>query len=424
MPANQAPPPSIFGLQPAVEPELESEPEPQPLPAVQNAAEPAPASRLFTGFEANPDLYAAMSFPSMDDSPAGQTSPAPAYPQAQTYSPATDFAVDPMSADPVQESLAVPGEVYQPAPEHAPGPVTGYPQIPAADATEPEPAPEHSLAEDPRMQAVMASIEILPQRTSLRTALRRGRRKGDNVAAEQAFAGNAFDPIEAAREFARREGFGDLIEPGQQPADPVEAFPQPQDLDETAGQAAPAAAAWTAVPQTGPEQFTPDWLPQPPPIPAEQAGPAGESPHPWPIFSPAGISDDAAGQHVERRRYPRSAEPEPEEPGEPGRPTRRSTLASEALTELSRLSAYSPTAMPPTTRSGLQRRPPNAASSAEPQGPVEGTGQRARTAANVRSMLAGFRAGVERGRSSGTAAAEPEPGGTGPEHEDTEGRQT
>jgi signal transduction histidine kinase len=80
----------------------------------------------------------------------------------------------------------------------------------------------------------------------------------------------------------------------------------------------------------------------------------------------------------------------------------RSALASEALTELSRLSSYSPTTVEAAPESGLQRRTPTAVPADESGARVDSSG-RARTAASVRSMLAGFKAGVERGRTSPSA---------------------
>jgi hypothetical protein len=84
----------------------------------------------------------------------------------------------------------------------------------------------------------------------------------------------------------------------------------------------------------------------------------------------------------------------------------RSSLASEALTELSRLSSYAPSSVQDEGKVSLRRRTP-APVPAEPEPGLDPdlaeVGQRARTAANVRSMLAGFKAGVERGRTSPSA---------------------
>ena len=80
----------------------------------------------------------------------------------------------------------------------------------------------------------------------------------------------------------------------------------------------------------------------------------------------------------------------------------RSAMASEALSELSALSTYRPEALP-TAPANLVRRTPLASGAGQPPAPAqEPDGQRRgnRTAADVRSMLSGFQAGVERGRTS------------------------
>ena len=90
----------------------------------------------------------------------------------------------------------------------------------------------------------------------------------------------------------------------------------------------------------------------------------------------------------------------------------RSALASEALTELSRLSAYSPATVDTKPPATLSRRTPAATPAAEvapPKPPA--ANRRARNAADVRSMLSGFQAGVERGR---TTAEPSEPAGLTP----------
>jgi hypothetical protein len=77
-------------------------------------------------------------------------------------------------------------------------------------------------------------------------------------------------------------------------------------------------------------------------------------------------------------------------------------MASQALSELSALSSYSPQAAQPTAPAPLPRRSSQAAPAgqATPQLADEPLGARrgTRNAADVRSMLSGFRAGVEQGR--------------------------
>ncbi len=80
----------------------------------------------------------------------------------------------------------------------------------------------------------------------------------------------------------------------------------------------------------------------------------------------------------------------------------RSALASEALSELSRLSTYRPDATVSTTGGGaptLTRRTRGATAAAEVSTPQPvGPARPSRSAAEVRSMLSGFQAGVARGR--------------------------
>jgi hypothetical protein len=183
-----------------------------------------------------------------------------------------------------------------------------------------------------------------------------------------------FDPIAPAREFALREGFGSKREP-----EPVSGGVPAQSTERSATE---------RVSTTGlPPALSPE--------PSE----------PW----------SSTNVPVERRQHPR---PE-DHSAQPG----RSALASEALTELSRLSSYSPTSLPLPDRAGLQRRTPSEVPIEEPVPALEASGQRARTAASVRSMLAGFKAGVERGRTSPAAnrpasALPPPPRNSPPESRD------
>jgi hypothetical protein len=88
-----------------------------------------------------------------------------------------------------------------------------------------------------------------------------------------------------------------------------------------------------------------------------------------------------------------------------------SDLQASALSELRGLyePSFSPTAAPAATQPGeLARRTPRAAQ-AEPVNDVSGAPRRTRNAQDVRGMLSGFRAGVERGRST-PAEAENETG--------------
>jgi hypothetical protein len=74
---------------------------------------------------------------------------------------------------------------------------------------------------------------------------------------------------------------------------------------------------------------------------------------------------------------------------------------SEALTELSRLSTYRPTVEPQAPATLVRRTPAATSAAALPTSrPPTGGTRRTRDASDVRSMLSGFQAGVERGRTS------------------------
>jgi hypothetical protein len=158
--------------------------------------------------------------------------------------------------------------------------------------------------------------------------------------------------------------------------------------------AEPAASAPTfaaPAPQAAPAQPmpAPSSLFTPPPAPVDE--PAAT---PTPAFPPASVPALVAAQSLRER----------------------SAMASEALSELSALSTYRPESVTTSAQpASLVRRTPQAtpaAQLAEPQEP-QGPRRANRNAADVRSMLSGFRAGVERGRTSPGApgsARPPEPG--------------
>jgi hypothetical protein len=76
----------------------------------------------------------------------------------------------------------------------------------------------------------------------------------------------------------------------------------------------------------------------------------------------------------------------------------RSAIASEALSELSALSGYRPQAVENHGQASMPRRTPQSTPGLEPAPPAAAVPHRERNATDVRSMLSGFRAGVERGR--------------------------
>ncbi len=81
----------------------------------------------------------------------------------------------------------------------------------------------------------------------------------------------------------------------------------------------------------------------------------------------------------------------------------RSAIASEALSELSRLSGYRPEAVENRGQESMPRRTPQSTPGLQPAPEAESpVPHRERNATDVRSMLSGFRAGVERGRADQT----------------------
>lgn len=89
----------------------------------------------------------------------------------------------------------------------------------------------------------------------------------------------------------------------------------------------------------------------------------------------------------------------------------RSELAASALSELRGLyePTYTPAAQPAAAPAGLTRRTPRASQPGPAPAPAGPSQRRGRDAAEVRGMLSGFRAGVERGRSGATPSAGAEP---------------
>ncbi|WP_426564451.1 nitrate- and nitrite sensing domain-containing protein [Angustibacter sp. McL0619] len=133
------------------------------------------------------------------------------------------------------------------------------------------------------------------------------------------------------------------------------------------------------------------------------------------LFAPAPVQQEEPALAPSSLFAPEPAEPQvPVEPAfAPGVPAlaaaanlrERSAMASEALSELSALSTYSPQAVEASAPAALTRRTPLATEAGqmaskpaieEPLGARRG----GRNAADVRTMLSGFRAGVERGRTS------------------------
>ena len=361
-PVASDPAPEVWAAEPAGPawaPELEPAaaawaPEPIPVPeAWTPTLEPVPVPEAWTP-ELEPAPWtpepAAAGWAPEPVAEAWAPEPAPAAwtpePAAEAWTP--EPAAEAWAPEPAPAAWTPDPVAYQSAPEAwtpEPEPTAWTPE-PATWTPDPQPEPRpEPAAIQPLAQTLTAAIDILPQRTSIRTALRRGRRKGDPQPTNGLPFYGGFDPIASAREFAQREGFGSSAEQAPEPAAPAE----PSGVPTPSGLVPEPSRAW-----------------------------------------------ESASVPVERRQHPR--------PSDQSSQSGRSALASEALTELSRLSSYSPTSMPSSEKAGLQRRTPSDVPIDDGEPLVDSAGQRgARTAASVRSMLAGFKAGVERGRTSPAA---------------------
>jgi signal transduction histidine kinase len=177
----------------------------------------------------------------------------------------------------------------------------------------------------------------------------------------------------------------------------------------------PVVPAAYSAPATAPAPVTP--LPVPArsvtSSPTFAAPPADVPDHQVPVPAPSSLFVPAPA--------PVDADPLPEAMPTPAFPAasvpalvaaqslrERSAMASEALSELSALSTYRPESVTGASApASLVRRTPQATPAAQIAQPQEPQGPRRvnRNAADVRSMLSGFRAGVERGRTTPGGAA-------------------
>jgi signal transduction histidine kinase len=240
----------------------------------------------------------------------------------------------------------------------------------------------------------------------------------------------AFGHADAAEKGLPRRGGKPAATPAPAAVTPPPAFPAFDD-DETpwtpeqapVARSAPSAASTSAIPEAWAEDRSTDYTGAPE---SDAGGQSGSQ-----VATVVDVLPTKGGSR-KRNKGSRSAppsqrrqqQPAPAGPAAPQAPAdgdleaqlNRSSLASQALSELSQLSTYAPAevAATPATAPLTRRRPGGGAASAPPQ-PPGGLGQpgglsfedqesanRARTAAQVRSMLAGFQAGVSRGRTTET----------------------
>ncbi len=257
-------------------------------------------------------------------------------------------------------------------PEHEAEPAAS---VPAAVQAEPEPAEEAAYAPAFPVNGV-PSMDILPSRSGRGLLGRRGSKSA---------------PAPAPKVEQRPTPSVAPVTPRPAVAPEV---PAARRLDDEPAQPAAANAESFAAPNFG--SPTPSFA-EPastslfgrPPSASVEAGPAPSS-----MFPAAPVE-------------PAPTVPTPAVPALAAAATlrERSAMASEALSELSALSTYSPQTVEPGAPVALQRRTPLATeagqlSSQDQDDDQVGSRRGARNAADVRTMLSGFRAGVERGRTS------------------------
>ncbi len=170
------------------------------------------------------------------------------------------------------------------------------------------------------------------------------------------------------------------------------------------------SAPTSPAPQANREAIAAVISPQPVVQPVERP-----SPTPAPSLAGIGASRSAGDSRAfsvpqlpDREPVAPSAAPAPA-PEPPAALSKQSELAANLLSELSSAN-YTPATVQTADVPVLKRRTPlatEAAKIAEPEDPV-GNRRGNRNATDVRTMLSGFRAGVERGRTSPGGAADPE----------------
>lgn len=379
-------PPAPAG-HPAVEAAVEAPAEsPAADPALAPVADEAPRrSGLFTSFRARRP----------DEARPQESEPAvPELPDAvESAEPVADepVAVEPVAAEPEPAPVPEPAT----APESASELSALAAPPPPQPAVTPEPVVGHTAA---------AALDILPSRSTLRKASKA-------TSGRRMFGRKRHEPEAPApvRPMSRRE-LRDLeaetapFVPALTPARPASGSPAPT---------APVPVEASPVPVEPPPAVAPG---ESGPLPARPAPLAQDAPEAGGLFGIPLQSGPAATPPAPATAPVVPAAPaDPPAPVEPPAPVaavagpdgiadvlrQRSALASEALTELSRLSAYSPAAVDSQPPATLTRRTPAATPAAQvATARPAAAPRRSRNAADVRSMLSGFQAGVTRGRTS------------------------
>jgi signal transduction histidine kinase len=338
---------------------LEAEPEPEPVLA------PLPSRRpVATAVQAQPSVQAE---PSVHAEPAVRAEPAePALTRPELTRP--ELTPEGAAPEPVQADAEPPF-----APQHAP-----------AQAQAEVAAPVGPVRGRP-------AADILPSRGSSRGGLF-GRRKqqaapvvtqpvvSSPVVSAPVVSAPVPDPVRAEVALPTRVA-GDL------PAVDAPVFGAP------------------VVPSSGASAEPSPFAPSPVALSPFAGGVApAETERPEPVLPPSSLFGATPGSNPDR-----APAPQPAVPGLAAAQSlrERSAMASEALSELSALSSYSPQASAGRVAPTLQRRTPLATEAGKVTSPGDeeplGARRGNRNAADVRSMLSGFQAGVARGRTSPSA---------------------
>jgi HAMP domain-containing protein len=405
---------------PAPTPEPPSKPVPAPEPAGPPAslgpdpveergyrpshAQPMPTADEPIGEPASPaaDLSPLDPAWSAFDSPTE-----PAVPSARATPPAVaqpPMVVPPVVVEPpaVVESLAGPvspepiGAMIEPQPARTPQPARApQPARTPEPEPRPEPEPQPAFVERRVAQQPVADPESLP-------------------AAHPIGAGVPSTDVLPARSLGRglfrRSGKSKPVRPVVRQAQPKQPHHNRRAIDAIPGPV--SAPAFESPPAATPAAFAPT-DPAPAFAPAAESVPAGSEPSELFGSPPVVAGTESAQAQSAALPVPASPFAPPSSPPLPvpagpapttSVPTtlrERSAMASRALSELSAASTYSPQAVEKPAPQSLQRRTPLATPAGKVSEPPDESlrGRRGtRNATDVRTMLSGYQAGVERGR--------------------------
>ncbi len=385
-----------------------------PLPAepahtvpAQRTEAPAPASRtgLFTGFRARraeavgvADESAATPAEETRAGPSSAEDVVSAVPEAPKVPEVPEVA----QLDD-EEAYAPEAEVYAPEPAYAPEPEvaaeTGYaPATSYAPATEYAPTAEFAPFEDtPLYAATIAAVAPVAEALA---------GEAETLPARRPDADGTTDRRSAASELsalASRPAPVEAPAAAEPPPPPVPVFSSASALDILPGaDRGRSGSRGLKLPRRGRDSDgsrRPTTAPVPvpvsyAPVPVANVSAPQQASQLVPVVE---ALSDGAVPFVPMTAPPQSGD----------HLRNRSALASEALSELSRLSSYRPEAtLAEGPSPALARRTRGASPAAEVAAPQQAVSSRpGRSAAEVRSMLSGFQAGVARGRGSTTTTS-------------------